>query len=93
MLNQFCYFQLSGDGKADAVDDEACITTLANVFYRTIYHKEPDRHDKDTVIRHTGRDPRVRRIALPHRATGRRRAAIPARVCITAAWDASRRWR
>ena len=40
MLNQFCYTQLSGDGTEDAVDDEACITTLANVFYRTIYHKE-----------------------------------------------------
>ena len=40
MLNQFCYTQLSGDGAADAVDDEACITTLANIFYRTIYHKE-----------------------------------------------------
>jgi AcrR family transcriptional regulator len=40
MLNQFCYYQLSGDGKADAVDDDACIDTLANVVYRTIYHKE-----------------------------------------------------
>jgi AcrR family transcriptional regulator len=40
MLNQFCYYQFSGDGRADAVDEEACITTLANVFYRTIYHKE-----------------------------------------------------
>jgi AcrR family transcriptional regulator len=40
MLNQFCYHQLAGDGRSDAVDDEACITTLANVFYRTIYHKE-----------------------------------------------------
>lgn len=40
MLNGFCYYQFSGDGSADAVDDEACITTLANVFYRTIYHKE-----------------------------------------------------
>ena len=41
MLNQFCYPQLSGNGRADAVDDEACITTLANVFfYRTNYHKE-----------------------------------------------------
>jgi hypothetical protein len=39
MLNQFCYTQLSGD-VADAVDDAACITTLANFFYRTIYHKE-----------------------------------------------------
>ena len=40
MFNQFCYSQLSGDGRADAVDDEACIRTLANVFYRTIYHEE-----------------------------------------------------
>ena len=39
MLNQFCYTELSGDA-AEAVDDEACITTLANIFYRTIYHKE-----------------------------------------------------
>ncbi len=42
MLNQFCYTQLSG-GRArsvDTVDDEACITTLANVFYRAIYHRE-----------------------------------------------------
>lgn len=38
MLNQFCYTKLSG-GNADDVDDTACITTLANVFYRTIYHK------------------------------------------------------
>lgn len=40
MMNQFCYYQFSGDGRADAVDDEACITTLANVYYRTIYYKE-----------------------------------------------------
>jgi AcrR family transcriptional regulator len=40
MLNQFCYTQLSGDGAADSVDDAACITTLANIFYRTIYPKE-----------------------------------------------------
>ncbi|ORB62335.1 TetR/AcrR family transcriptional regulator [Mycolicibacterium tusciae] len=49
MLNQFCYTQLAGDagrgggkdphGDGDAVDDEACIITLANIFYRTIYHK------------------------------------------------------
>ncbi len=39
MLNQFCYTQLSGDG-ADAVDDEACITTLANIFHRTIYYRK-----------------------------------------------------
>ena len=38
MLNQFCYTQLSGD-RADDVDDEACVATLANVFYRTIYSK------------------------------------------------------
>jgi AcrR family transcriptional regulator len=42
MLNGFCYYQFSGDGRADAVDDEACITTLANVFYRTIYHRETE---------------------------------------------------
>jgi AcrR family transcriptional regulator len=36
MLNQFCYTKLS-NGNADDVDDTACITTLANVFYRTIY--------------------------------------------------------
>jgi AcrR family transcriptional regulator len=41
MLNQFCYTQLAGDKSRslDAVDDNACITTLANVFYRAIYHK------------------------------------------------------
>ncbi len=38
MLNQFCYAQLSGDG-AKTADDDACITTLANIFYRTIYHE------------------------------------------------------
>jgi hypothetical protein len=36
LLNQFCYTQLSGN-RADSVDDQACITTLANIFYRTIY--------------------------------------------------------
>ena len=40
MLNRFCDHQFSGDGRADAVDDAACITTVANAFYRTIYHKE-----------------------------------------------------
>jgi AcrR family transcriptional regulator len=41
MLNQFCYTQLGGDrGSGTAlVDDDACITTLANVFYRTVYHE------------------------------------------------------
>jgi AcrR family transcriptional regulator len=36
MFNQFCYVQLAGRDPAD-VDDEACITTLANVFYRAIF--------------------------------------------------------
>jgi AcrR family transcriptional regulator len=39
MLNQFCYTQLSGDGAKNA-DDAACITTLAAIFYRTIYYRE-----------------------------------------------------
>jgi AcrR family transcriptional regulator len=38
MLNQFCYTQLGGDG-AKTADDDACITTLANIFYRTIYYR------------------------------------------------------
>lgn len=38
MFNQFCYNQLGGD-KPD-VDDQACITTLANIFYRAIYSRE-----------------------------------------------------
>ncbi|CAN3126615.1 TetR/AcrR family transcriptional regulator [Mycobacterium sp. smrl_JER01] len=42
MLNQFCYTQLSGVGGRPVtdVDDEACIKTLADIFYRTIYHSE-----------------------------------------------------
>jgi AcrR family transcriptional regulator len=41
MFNQFCYVQLSGKATdTDDVDDEACITTLANIFYRAIYCKE-----------------------------------------------------
>jgi hypothetical protein len=39
MLNQFCYVQLSGDN-AEEPDDEACIATLANIFYRAVYYKE-----------------------------------------------------
>jgi AcrR family transcriptional regulator len=35
MFNQFCYVQLSGD--KPSVDDDACITTLAHIFYRAIY--------------------------------------------------------
>ena len=43
MLNQFCYTQFSGrpaGGRTPRLDDDACITTLANIFYRTIYHRE-----------------------------------------------------
>ena len=41
MLNQFCYTQLSGQAyDPGGVDDEACINTLADIFYRTIYHRE-----------------------------------------------------
>ena len=45
MLNQFCYTQLSGDRVTAPVDDEACITTLANVFY------EPSTTRRSTVTR------------------------------------------
>jgi AcrR family transcriptional regulator len=34
MFNQFCYVQLTGQ---DQHDDEACIRTLANIYYRAIY--------------------------------------------------------
>jgi AcrR family transcriptional regulator len=42
MLNQFCYLQLAGSGSSPAgtPDDQACINTLANIFYRAIYHQE-----------------------------------------------------
>jgi AcrR family transcriptional regulator len=42
MLNQFCYLQLAGPGSSAVgdPDDEACINTMANVFYRAIYYKE-----------------------------------------------------
>lgn len=40
MLNQFCYLQLTDSGSGDPPDDDACIATLANIFYRTIYYKE-----------------------------------------------------
>jgi AcrR family transcriptional regulator len=42
MFNQFCYLQLAGPGlsPAGAPDDQACINTLANIFYRAIYYKE-----------------------------------------------------
>ncbi|OBF54491.1 TetR family transcriptional regulator [Mycobacterium sp. 852002-50816_SCH5313054-b] len=34
MFYQFCYMQLAGPGEPD---DEACIRTLANIYYRAIY--------------------------------------------------------
>lgn len=37
MLNQFCYLQLTGPSLPA---DEACITTLTNIFDRAIYYKE-----------------------------------------------------
>jgi AcrR family transcriptional regulator len=40
MLNQFCYLQLAGPTAAGEPDDEACIATLSNIFYRAIYYKE-----------------------------------------------------
>jgi AcrR family transcriptional regulator len=40
MLNQFCYLQLTGPAATGEPDDDACIATLANIFYRAIYHKE-----------------------------------------------------
>ena len=47
MLNQFCYTQLSGQAgrAADGIDDTACIKTLADIFYRTIYHREDGHHE------------------------------------------------
>ena len=39
MLNQFCYMQLVGATSAGEPDDDACIPTLANIFYRAIYCK------------------------------------------------------
>ncbi|MEZ0354029.1 TetR/AcrR family transcriptional regulator [Mycobacterium sp. pR1184] len=39
MFNQFCYIQLSRSTDAD-LDDQACIQTLANIYYRAIYSTE-----------------------------------------------------
>ena len=36
MFNQFCYLQLAGARSAEP-DDQACIQTLANIYYRAIY--------------------------------------------------------
>lgn len=41
MFNQFCYLQLSGKrSRRGQPDDQACIQTLANIYYRAIYSKE-----------------------------------------------------
>lgn len=40
MLNQFCYLQLTGTASTGQPDDDACIATLANIFFRAIYYKE-----------------------------------------------------
>jgi AcrR family transcriptional regulator len=40
MLNQFCYLQLASRTSSAEPDDQACIATLANIFYRAIYSKE-----------------------------------------------------
>jgi AcrR family transcriptional regulator len=38
MFNQFCYIRLSGTrSNAREPDDQACIQTLANIYYRAIY--------------------------------------------------------
>jgi AcrR family transcriptional regulator len=38
MFNQFCYIQLGGTrSNAGEPDDQACIQTLANIYYRAIY--------------------------------------------------------
>jgi len=42
MFNQFCYVQL-GSARSGGPDDQACIQTLANIYYRAIYAGEEDR--------------------------------------------------
>ena len=39
MFNAFCYIQLSG-ARAREPDDQACIQTLADIYYRAIYSRE-----------------------------------------------------
>jgi AcrR family transcriptional regulator len=39
MFNQFCYLQLSG-ARSGEPDDQACIQTLADIYYRAVYSKE-----------------------------------------------------
>jgi AcrR family transcriptional regulator len=42
MLNQFCYLQLAGPGSLPIRDPDAaaCISMLANIFYRAMYYRE-----------------------------------------------------
>jgi len=42
LKTSYCYLQLAGPARArdDEPDDEACIATLTNIFYRAIYCKE-----------------------------------------------------
>lgn len=42
MFNQFCYLQLGGTPSraSGEPDDQACIDTLANIFYRAVYYQE-----------------------------------------------------
>jgi AcrR family transcriptional regulator len=42
MFNQFCYLQLGGAGSqvTGDRDEQACINTLTNIFYRAIYYQE-----------------------------------------------------
>lgn len=41
MFNQFCYIQL-GSARSGEPDDQACIRTLANIYYRAIYGREEE---------------------------------------------------
>jgi hypothetical protein len=41
MFNQFCYLQLSrAHADHEAPDEQACIRTLGNIYYRAIYGGE-----------------------------------------------------
>ena len=64
----------------DDVDDDACITTLANVFYRTIYYEGTSPYE-DTWRQDTRRDREFIGVGLPHR-TPRRfgRPSVPGRL-------------
>jgi AcrR family transcriptional regulator len=39
MLNQFCYDRLANGRAEQSADDEACVRTLAQIWYRAIYWK------------------------------------------------------